>query len=287
MAVIQSLTQAVSTIRANPVILFVGFAYALLTHATSALQLVDPNLSTLASFGFLFVYPFVFAGLVGMIDTAFDGPTSLDRFFEDGRSYYASVLGASLLIFVGMIGTMFVFSIVLMITMFAAGGAAAAGGSAGLAAGAGLVGVAVALIGIVLFLLAAMFLQFVVEAIVLDGADAVGSFSESVGLVRRNFVSVLGFSVLAFVLYLVLLAPAQAVMFASMDMSAAFEPSQQAQQASMIADPTLYLAGLGLGVVLMTISISLLATYHVGFYRSLRGPDAGDGAAASEARAAA
>lgn len=272
MALSESLSTAVATLREHPLIFVVGFAYAVLVQLGTAVQFFDGAVSSVVGLAFVFVYPFLFAGLVGMVDAALDGGTSLEQFVASGRSNYLSLLGALLLIGI-VTGVVFVVAAVLalLLSILLVGGLSASGSAGSALAGFGLLAVVFGLALVLVTLLGALFLQFVAETIVLDGAGAVESISKSAGLVRRHFASVLGFSVVFGVLSLVLQGPSQVLYYLAVDF-----PVGPDQQGPVVGNPSLLGASVVLGVVLGTLAIALLTTFHVAYYRSIR-DDGGSG----------
>lgn len=284
MAVVGPLSSAASTVRENPLIFLVAFVFALLGQSFTVAQVSGAETVGVPFVVLLFVYPFMFAGLIGLIDAGLTGDASVQEFLDSGRSNYLSMFGAMLLLGVAFVGLFIVLSIVGMIfSMLVIGGMAASSGANGFMAGVGLVGLVFAVAVLVVTLLAVMFVQFFTESIVIDDAGAVDSLSASVTLVKRNFASVLGFSVLYGLLSLLLQAPSQLLY----SMGTEYQ-TEGLQRTLVVTDESMLVASIVLGLVLGTLATGLLTTYHVAFYRSLRGPAADDdGSTASDARAAA
>jgi hypothetical protein len=197
MAVVQSLQAASTALRRNPVVAGTVLVLSLLQLPVQFASLAGPSVSTAvdaaSSLAALVVAPFVFGGLLGMAAEALDGTTGLGTFVEAGKRHYTSMLGAYLL----LIGVLLVF-------WFVSGflGIAAIAGigilSGGPSGSSGPLFLAMFLVTTVVFLVGLFvplfFVQFYGQAIILDGESAISGFKRSVGLVRRNLASVLGYS---------------------------------------------------------------------------------------------
>lgn len=260
--VLHALRSATSALRRNPVIVGVMFVVVLLQIPLQLAPLADPMLSSVVSLGItaasVFVVPFVLGGLLGMADEALVGTTSLSTFLEEGKHNYVSLFGAYLLI----LGASFVFGIVIAIgTVFAVLVALGVGGSATLAS----VGI-VAVVVVLLLFVPLLFVQFYGQAIVLDGEGAIGGFRRSIGVVRRNLVSVFGYTVLVFGVSIVFGLLASVPVFL-------FRGQQTELYASMLPEvSTGVLVGLlALGVVVSSVLSGLFLTFSVAFYRRISG----------------
>lgn len=285
MAVIRALRQVPGALGRNPVIFVVLGAFGLLQAPQLLAQTVNPLLasvlSLLLSLVFVFVVPFVQAGLVGMADEALDGRTDVGTFVRAGKEFYLSVLGAYFVI----VALSFVLGIVAFFGAIFGGLLAFGGETAGL--------VALVLIGGVLllvtfaYLLFVLFVQFYGQEIVLDGASALEGLKRSVGLVRRNLVSTVGYTLVVVVLSGVLGLVAGLV-------SVAFQPAMDAGGTPpAMGAPQLSLTGAAVLLVVYVLGSALvggvLLTYSVAFYREIRdrtGPSPSDGPGAGDPRAA-
>jgi hypothetical protein len=201
MAVAQALQATSTALRRNPVVVGTVLVLSLLQLPVQFASLAGPTAATAVGAAFslvaLVTLPFVFGGLLGMAAEALDGTTDLGTFVAAGKRHYTSMLGAYLL----LIGVVIV---LWFLTSLASIAAVAGIGilSGGLSGSAGLLPIAILLVGVIVsvlgMLVPLLFVQFYGQAIVLDGASAVGGFRRSIGLVRTNLVSVLGYSLLVF-----------------------------------------------------------------------------------------
>ncbi|WP_331234324.1 DUF7847 domain-containing protein [Natronorarus salvus] len=191
MIAIRSVSTAVRTIRDHPILLAGGLVFAALGELSALGQLGGPAVSVGLSFAFLLVWPFAIAGLVGMANADLDGETGLDRFLPEARSNYLSMLGATIL-FVLAILVVYVAMFVLTMVVGIVGGVALFSLGEGGVLGAGLLLLGLILASLLVVVLAFVFLQFFYAAVVVSDESAIGSLSASVGLVRENFLGVLG-----------------------------------------------------------------------------------------------
>jgi hypothetical protein len=267
MAVFDALRRTPDALRRNPVLFVPVLVVALFQLPQLVLQGWNPLLASLVSFGFSLVYlvavPFFQGGLLGMADEALDGVTSLGSFLREGRANYVSMLVAYLLVLA--------VSIVLVIV----GVLGAVFGGALLFVGGGQPGVAqLAVLGVVglvillAYLTLVFFVQFYGQAIVLEDCGAIDGLRRSVGLVRRNLLSALGYSVLVGVLGGVVGLFLGAVSLLSSPESAALLGLPQPSIAVVAAASLVVVIGAAaLG--------TLLAVYSVAFYRAIsRGSNA-------------
>jgi hypothetical protein len=211
MATIQSLKTSLGVLKRNPILFGVGFLLAIVLLPQSALSLLGipivPQLIQLLTF---FITPFIVAGLFGM---AYEGrvqPTSFDTFKKIGKDRYVSVLLGNLV--QAAIG--FVFGIVAFIAALVTLGASlVAAGSGANFESIGLITVAVFGLILLVFLVIMFFLQFFIAAIVADDVGVLDGFGRSIGLVKENFVSALGFSIINLVVNLAGAVPVLSVVF--------------------------------------------------------------------------
>lgn len=208
MVTIRSLTESFGVLKRNLVVFVAGLVYAVVLLPQTALSLMEiPLLPQALQALTFFITPFVLAGLLGM---AYEGrvrATGMGTFVKIGKSKYLSLLGANLI----QVALTIIFGIVsffVLLGLFFVFGIGVAAGSprSGLAA-LGVTSV-VAVAGLVLvYLLVQFFLQFYAPAIVVDNVGAMGGYSRSVGLVKRNIVQTLGFSIVNLLLSLLLISP--------------------------------------------------------------------------------
>jgi len=243
MGAVSALKAAVSTVRDNPILVGVAFVVGLLQFV---LQLI-PLLGSLAT---VFLRPFVVAGVLGMANRAFDEGTALGDFTESGTSNYASLLGAFLLLVGGTFVASFLLTGLLVVFGVVSMGAGLHG-NGGLAAGLGL-SVALVLVAVlVVVLVAGMVVQFINVAIVVGGASATGSFKQSYLVFRENPTSVVGYTLLQFVLLGFTLGIPTAFAFAS------------ASRHSV----ALTLASIVVGAVFVGLGLGVSRTYQTTYYR--------------------
>lgn len=207
MATIQSLTESIGVLKRNPVVFAAGLIYAVVILPQSALSALNiPVVPTLLQIVTFFITPFIIAGIIGMTYEGRVRQTSLDTFKNIGKKKYVSLLAGNLLIFA--------ITVVFLVIMFVVGifvigiGAAAFGEGSSMLGGLGILSLLIFGGGVLVFLLVMFFLQFWAPAIVADNVGVGAGFSRSAGLVKRNFLSALGFSVLNLVITLALSLPA-------------------------------------------------------------------------------
>lgn len=192
-----------STLASNPVLFVPVLVLTLLQVPQLLLQSSAPILASLVSLAasalYLVAVPFVQAGLIGMADEALDGRTSLSTFLAAGKEHFVSVFVVYLILLgvniaLGVVA--FIAGIVGVVSLYPGGAPSAGGGNTAL-----LAGVAVVVLAVVLaYLVVAFLIQFYGQAIVIDDYGAIDSITHSAGVVRRNLVSVLGYSLLVGVL---------------------------------------------------------------------------------------
>lgn len=275
MAALHALRPAVGGIARNPVLLLVTALYGLTQVPSFIVPSTRPVLAalvSLATFGVLVLaLPFFQGGLLGMASEAIAGRTGLRTLVAAGKDNYVSLLLAYLV----LLAINFAFGFV----AFIGGLIVVVGGVASMPTGAPGVGVdptLLALLAVVgggfllAYLLVTFAVQFYAHAIVLDDADLVDGFRRSVGLVRSNLVSVVGYT-------LVLLAGSVALGTLAAVASIVFGPQSAGAAATPLADlvpveptlPVLVVAGVGY-LLLTSVFAAFYATYSVAFYESVR-----------------
>lgn len=262
MVVIDALRETPGSLARNPVVFVPVFVLMLTQVPQLLLQSVNPILAGVASLGisllFVLVVPFFQGGLVAMANEALDGRTSLDRFRSAGRDHYVSLLVAYLLV----LGVNFVVGFVAFLVAIVGGVALFAGNGGASLAVLAVVGVVV-LLFVLAYLVVLFFVQFYGHAIVLDDLGAVDGLKHSVGVVRANLASTLGYSVLVGVLGLL----------AGGVFSVASILASPRTTAPMVAIPEPSLAAVAavsLVVVLLgTLFGGFFGVYSVAFYRRI------------------
>ncbi|WP_049997409.1 DUF7847 domain-containing protein [Halococcus sediminicola] len=261
MGAISAGRQTVAAVVRNPILVVIALVLGLIQLPQLLVQSVDSVAivvaSGLLSLLFLVLYPFFFGGIIGMGNEAVEGTTSLGTFVSAGKANYVSLLGAFFILLV--VGIVYV---VALAAIGAVGGFAvfATGGDAlGGAAFLGIVGVV--LVAFVLYFLLFFFIQFFGQAIVLDDVGAVAGFKRSVGAVRANKLSTLGYT-----LVLALIGSVFGIF------GAVFALFQAPQAAGGL--PTL---SPGVAIVAAVVFVALTGvvgafsmTYGVAFYRDIR-----------------
>lgn len=261
MAVLKALPPAVSGLLRNPILIVVTALYGVVQLPQLLLQGSDPLVAATVSLAFtglfVFVLPFFQGGLLAMGDEAIAGKTSLQTLVRAGKSNYVSLLLAYLV----LLAINFVFGIMVFVGALIGGvGVFLGDGEPSLSALAVLVGIGV--LFVLAYFLVAFFVQFYAHAIVLSGAGLADGFRRSVSLVRRNWVSVLGYTVLLVMgsgIFGLIGAGATAV-FAEESLFGWAVPTAS----------TPLLAGAAVVLVLSTaIMGALYGTYSVAFYREI------------------
>ncbi|MFB6160572.1 MAG: hypothetical protein ABEJ61_05275 [Haloferacaceae archaeon] len=285
MAAIRSLQRAVGALSDNPVLFLGGVIYAVVVAPQSVLSLLGvpivPNLLQLVTF---FITPFVVAGIIGMADEGLRGGTSFDTFTDVGKGRYVPLLLGNLVQFgIAVAIGVFAFVVLLVVALVVGIGAmGAASGGSGAFGAVGIVGLLVGGSGVLLVVLVAavvfFFVQFYPIAIVADGMDAIEGFKGSVGLVRANLVSTLGFSVINLLVGLLTSLPV-VVIFVLRGMDS---PATGAGPTPGTGMPSGFAGGVGFlstpeAVALAAISLLLTAvllpfrqTYATAFYRAVK-----------------
>lgn len=262
MAVLKALRRTPGALRRSPVLFAPVLVILLFQVPQLVLQSVNPLVASVVSLGlsllFVFVMPFFQAGIVGMADEALDGRTSLERFLDEGRSNYVSILVAYLL----LVAVNFVIGFVVFFAAIFGGIAffGDVGGGANLAV-LGTVG-AIAGVLVLAYLLFVFFVQFYAQAIVIDDFGAVAGIEHSVSVVRQHLVSTLGYTLLVTVL-----GGVAGLVFAVAGLLVS------PRSAAVLPLPELSLVGtVGVAVLvalLGTLFGGFFAVYSVAFYRTL------------------
>ncbi|WP_096389958.1 DUF7847 domain-containing protein [Halopenitus persicus] len=273
MAALRSLRPAVGALTRNPILIVLVGLYGLVQLPQFALQQSRPLVAAAVSLGItglliLFV-PFFQGGIIALADEALSGRTGLDAFIAAGKSNYVSLLVAYLAVFaINLVFGFVAFLAGLLVVVF---------GGAGLLSGSPEMGLAtLAIVAIVGLLFALVYLvvnfaiQFYAHAIVLDDADIIAGFKRSVGLVRRNLLSVLGYTA-------ILIAGSVVIGGLSAGASMLLSPQPAALPLPETSLPLLVVAAV-VYVVTIAVGGAFYAAYSVAFYRSISGAGIGGGA---------
>lgn len=260
MAVLRALQVVPRTLRRNPV-LFVPIVVVVAVQLPAlALQRTNPLLSSfvasLVFLGSLAALPFVHAGLVAMVDEALDGRTSLATFRRAGRANYVSVLGATLLLVLVVLGlgvVVFLGAVAAFVILLALRADAAL---------LFLVVVGLSSLAFVGFLVVLFFVQFYGQVIVLEDRGAVEGLQRSVALVRRHLPAALGYTLLVAVgTGVVGLLFSVASLLLTPSISTVIDLPLSAVGGGLVLLGVLTLVG--------TLAGGIFATYSVVFYRVL------------------
>jgi len=298
MAALQSLRPAVGGIVRNPILVVVAAVFAVAQLPNLLVPPSMPVLSLAVSIGLFGVFvlglPFAQGGFLGMADEAVAGRTRLGTFLSVGKEHYVSLLLGYLVLlalnfafgFLAFFGAM----AVVLGGAYTAAGSAGAGnamatgtsaGAGGAATGAGGLGAdptilaAAALVGLGLLLvyfLVTFFIQFYAHAVVLDETDLVAGFRRSAGLVRRNLLSVFGYTVILFVggtVFGGVAALSSAV--AAVALGGGMADGSPAAELLPALSPAVAVVGLVVYLVVVGIVGAFYGTYSVAFYRSISG----------------
>lgn len=280
MAAIASLRTAISTLRTRPVLFLGGFLLALVVLPGTVLRIAGvPILPALLSILTFFVTPFLVAGIYGMAAESLVSETSLRRLVEVGRDRYVPLLIGNLLEFVVYVAFWLVAGLLLVAVVFVVGvGATATSGAAagsGLAPGAvGVAGLAGGILALSIPLLGTLvvrfFVQFFPAAIVVDEASAVEGFKGSVGVVRSNLASALGYSAINAAAGLLVWLPAGAYVGVRFVEGANGAGAAAGGMGTLLSPPEI--AGLALSaLVLKTLIGTFTITYATAFYTRAQG----------------
>jgi len=260
MAALGSLRPAVRAVLRNPILIVIVGLFGLVQLPQLAFQPTQPIVAAIVSLGItgvlILVIPFFQGGLLGMADEALNGHTGLGTLVSAGQSNYVRLLLAYLAIF----AVNLVFGFIVFIAAILGGIGVYAGDS-----GTGLLALgALVIVGILIalgYLLVTFLIQFYAHAIVLSETGLVEGFKRSVGLVRQNIVSVIGYTLILLV---------GSLFFGAIGGIASIILSPQSMDVPL---PDLSPAMLAGAAVLYVLSIAVLgafyATYSVAFYRSI------------------
>jgi len=200
MVLVRSLSEAVGAVRTAPSLLLVSFAVVALqipTLVTQQANVAAPSaVSLVSSIVSFFAGPIVLAGGVALAADALDGGGDLG-------SFVAGVQDHAVGVFVGYLGLLFVaavfgvvgFVVFLIGGLFIGLGVVLGGGGTGVSV---LGALAFLVLLFVVFVVPLLFVHFFGHAIVLDDQSVGDAFGRSVGVVRGNFLGMLGYGVVVF-----------------------------------------------------------------------------------------
>lgn len=280
MGAISSLSDSVGTLVDTPLLFGAGALYGLIVLPQTAAQLFGiPIVPLLLQIVTFFITPFVVAGLVAMAYQSMkQGTTSFETFKRKGRDKYVGILAGNLLQFVIAFGYFIVagllfFVVSIFVIGIGAGAGSAAGGPGGLSLEAILSGTAliVVLIGalfLLVYLLIVLFIQFYQPAIVVDDVGAIEGFKRSIGVVRSNLLSSVGFLAINVLVSLLLSAPVIAVFLLPFltGSAGATAPASQPPGSGFELGLAASLGGTVMALLITTISVPFRLTYATDFY---------------------
>ncbi|WP_128478280.1 DUF7847 domain-containing protein [Halorussus pelagicus] len=210
MGAISALSTTGRTLKRNGVLFAAAFVIMLVSLIPSGISAVLPPaaaaLASMVGSGLsLLLTPFFTGGILSMAYEGLDGTTGFDTFVSGGKDNYVRLLGSMLLfsVLISIIGfTVLVVGAVIAIFVVGTG---VSGAEQALTVSGGnfAILVVVGLLGALAFLLPVLFFQFYAPAIVVSDLDIGAAFKRSALLVRRNFVSTLGYLVVAVLVGLV------------------------------------------------------------------------------------
>jgi len=270
MAAIRSLQPALRSLVRNPILLVVTGAVGILQLPQLLAPTTGPLLSTVISLGMsgvlLLFLPFYQGGILGMGDEARNGSTSIGTLIEVGKSNYVSLL----LSYVVVLAIAVAFGIIVgLLTVVGGIGLIAGGGQSSpgfLAVSPAIlaVGGIVSLLLVVGYLGTMVFIQFYGHEIVLNDAAVGEAFTGSIGLVRNNLLSTIGYSLIIF---------GGGGLIGAISAATSFLVAPQEPFQSFVPELSLPLV-VGAAVVSLLATAVLgafYATYSVTFYRELTG----------------
>jgi len=270
MAAIRSLQPALSSLVRNPILLVVTGGVGLLQLPQLLAPTTGPLLSTVISLGMsgvlLLFLPFYQGGILGMADEARSGSTSFGTLIGVGKSNYVSLL----LSYAVVLAIAVAFGIIVAILAVVGGvGLVAGGGQSSpgfLAVSPAIlaVGGIVSLLLVVGYLGAMVFIQFYGHEIVLNDAGVAEGFTGSIGLVRDNLLSTIGYSLILF---------GGGGLVGAVSAVTSFLVAPQEPFQSVVPELSLPLVvGAALVSLLATAVLgAFYATYSVTFYREISG----------------
>jgi hypothetical protein len=269
-AAIAALPRSVGIVKRNPILLLGAVLFGgivLFGTAFSFVPLVG---------GIIFqvvVLPLGLAGIVAMADAGATGDdASFDDFTSGVNEYVGSMIGAYGLMF--LIQTVVVF-LVLIVAVFVIGFGAlgtemATESDPGAAfASIGLLTILVLLATVLFAVVLGLVQQFLDVAVVIGGEDPAGALSESVSLITEGPLSVVGYSVLRFLVFGVTIGVPLAVAFGVTAVGLEQDTGALLLPAALLV------------VVAFPLGIAVGFAYHVAYYRERRHGESTDVGTAS------
>lgn len=186
MATTQSLTESLGVVKRNPVVFVVGLLMAIIVLPQRVLAVKGTPwiLGGLQIVSF-FIMPFLVAGLLGMVYEGRFRLTSFETFTKLGKAKYISLLAGHLLQAILEI----VLGVIIFLAVYVTTGVAA---------------IVTFGVGALVYFAVMFFLQLYEPAIVADNVGPIDGFRRSFGVVDRNYIQTLGFSLVNLLLALLL-----------------------------------------------------------------------------------
>jgi hypothetical protein len=263
-AVFDGLADTGRVVTEHPLVLLAAVVTGVVVPVVSFLLGLIPVLGPIVYF--VLVQPVFIGGLLAMSVDAADGDVSLDSYVQGISDNYTSLAGVYAIL-VGIIIAFAIVAAVLAVVFGVAGALGGAGAGSGADAGVGALAGALggfALVGLFSLLTAlvvAVVVQFVEAAVVVGDAGAGEAYSESYRMLRTNPLSVLGYSLVRLLFYLLVQAVPIALLFGVTALAGSDSGSAVGTVVLVV------LAALGvLGYVGLTV-------YHALYYRRLIGGD--------------
>ena len=258
-AAISALPRAIGIVKRNPILLLGAVVFGLITLVGIAVSII-PLIGTII-FQVL-ILPVGLAGIVAMTDVGTSREdTSLGEFTGGISNYAKSMIGAYGLMFLiqaaAGIALLIVFVFVLGVGLFSAGMETGSEPGAFLT-GVGLLTGLVLLVVFLVLLALALIQQFLDVAVVVGGENATGALSEATSLITGGPLSVLGYSILRFVVLGV--AIGGPLVFAFVIAGAGLEQNT----------PAVLVPAVLLLLIAFPLGTALGFAYHVAYYRERR-----------------
>lgn len=260
MTAIRALSTASTALRQNTVILAAAFIISVVGELYLIGQLQGTMLLLVAGGVWFLLQPFLLGGVFGMASESLTSQTSFRTFITEGKANYLQLLGAQILFMILFAVAGILWTIAMILTVF---GTIAALGTEGLL-GIGLSGLFAFGLWLLIFGGLMLFLQFYNVAIVINDTGVLGSFKQSVGLVRRNLASTIGYSIIYWTINAVTFIPGIWLFIRATN-----QPVGGEMSGIEVVSPM----ELGLALLFMllvgTVVSGFLYVYHVAFYTQL------------------
>lgn len=268
-AVIDGLADTGRVVTEHPLVLLAAVVTGVIVPVVSFVLGLIPILGPIIYF--VLIQPVFIGGLLAMSVDAADGDVSFDSYVQGISDNYASLAGVYAIL-VGIVIAFAIVAAVLAVVFGFAGAIGGAGAGSGTDPGVGALTGALggfALVGLFSLLTAlvvAIVVQFVEAAVVVGDAGAGEAYSESYRMLKTNTLSVLGYSLVRLLFYVLV----QAVPITLLLGIGALAGSDSGSTVGTVVLVVLAVLGV-LGYVGLTV-------YHALYYRRLLGDDRSGGA---------